>query len=181
MNRTPVSRRLAPALAATLAVALALPAFAQRGDDTRRKSKNGKTEGEIAGVAVALEYGRPSVAGRTVWGELVPYGKVWRTGADEATTITFSKDVEIQGQALAAGTYALFTIPGEGEWTVIFNKAAKQWGAYEYADAQDALRVQVQPAEGEMVEALDFVIEGDRVILRWEKLRVGFGVAAKAS
>lgn len=159
------------------AFALALPAAAQRGDDSSRKSKNGRTEGSIAGVDVTVEYGRPQVRGREIWGQIVPYGKVWRTGADEATTITFSKDATVEGQKLPAGTYALFTIPGENEWQVVFNKTARQWGAFEYDAAQDALRVAVKPETGENVEALDFVVEGDQVVVRWEKVRVGFRVA----
>ena len=159
-----------------LALTLALPALAVRGDDAKRKSKNGKTEGTIGGVAVAVEYGRPSVAGRAVWGGLVPWGQVWRTGADEATTIKFAKDVLIEGKKLAAGTYALFTIPGATEWTVIFNKTAEQWGAFDYDSKQDALRVPVKAGATAPVESLDFVIDGNRVVLRWEKLAVGFEV-----
>jgi len=160
-----------------LAFVLALPAFAGRGDDAKRKSKNGKTEGAIAGVQVVVEYGRPSVAGRAIWGALVPYGKIWRTGADEATTISFSKDVLVQGQKLAAGTYALFTIPGEKEWTVVFNKTAEQWGAYDYDEKQDALRVTAQPGRvSTPTESLDFVIQDDDVVMRWENVTVGFAV-----
>lgn len=156
-----VRRTLIGLTTLALALAVALPAFAGRGDDAKRKSKNGKTEGTIAGVAVTLEYGRPNVAGREIWGKLVPWGQVWRTGADEATTITFGKDVLVEGQKLAAGTYALFTIPGEGEWTVVFNRTAEQWGAYDYDAKQDALRVTVKPgATAAPVESLDFVIEG---------------------
>lgn len=162
----------------TIALALALPLAAQRGDDAKRKSKNGKTEGKAGGAAVTIEYGRPNVGGRAVWGSLVPYGQVWRSGADEATTISFDRDVKIEGQALAKGTYALFTIPGESSWTVIFNKTAKQWGSYDYDAKQDALRVTVTPKAGEPVEALDFVIDGDAVVLRWEKVTVPFKVAA---
>jgi hypothetical protein len=175
-----IRRQLVSLTTLGLALALALPAFAVRGDDAKRKSKNGKTEGTIAGVAVAVEYGRPSVAGRAVWGALVPWGQVWRTGADEATTITFAKDVLVEGQKLAAGTYALFTIPGEKEWTVVFNKTAEQWGAYDYDAKQDALRVTVQPGATEPVESLDFVIDGGRVVLRWEKVAVGFEVKPAA-
>ena len=164
-----------------LALALALPALAARGDDAKRKSKNGRTEGSIAGVQVVVEYGRPNVSGRAIWGQLVPYGQVWRTGADEATAITFAKDVLVEGQKLAAGTYALFTIPGEKEWTVIFNRTAEQWGAFDYDAKQDALRVTVKPAAAAApVESLDFVIEGARVALRWEKLAVGFEVKPAA-
>jgi hypothetical protein len=157
---------------------LALPAFAQRGDDADRPSKNGKTEGKIGAVTVTIEYGRPNVKSRKIWGDLVPYGKVWRTGANEATTITFDKDVTIEGKPLAAGTYALFTIPTEDKWTWIFNKTAKQWGAFKYDQAQDALRVEVEPAVHEPVEEMTFLIQDDKVILRWEKRAVEFHVAA---
>ncbi|MBZ0089000.1 MAG: DUF2911 domain-containing protein [Thermoanaerobaculia bacterium] len=164
-----------------LALALALPALAVRGDDAKRKSKNGKTEGTVAGVQIVLEYGRPNVAGRAIWGALVPYGKIWRTGADEATTISFSKDVLVQGQKLAAGTYALFTIPGEKEWTVVFNKTAEQWGAYDYDEKQDALRVTAKPGQASTpVESLDFVVDDDDVVMRWENVTVGFSVKPAA-
>ena len=173
--------RRAPYLAALLIAALPLVApaarAAERGDDSQRKSKNGRTEGTVAGVQVRLDYGRPAVQGRAIFGALVPYGKVWRTGADEATTITFGRDVAIEGQRLAAGTYALFTIPGADEWTVIFNRTAQQWGAFKYQEAEDALRVKVKPGTTEAVEQLDFVLDGDRVVLRWEKVAVGFRVA----
>ncbi|MDH3403550.1 MAG: DUF2911 domain-containing protein [Acidobacteriota bacterium] len=157
---------------------VALPVLAGRGDDANRKSKNGKTAGTIDEVEVTVEYGRPNVKDREIWGALVPYGKVWRTGADEATAITFGADVLVEGQALAAGTYGLFTIPGESEWTFIFNNVAEQWGAFDYSDAEDALRVDVTPQASEHVEAMDFAIEGSSVVLRWEKLAVGFSVAA---
>ncbi len=155
----------------------ALPALAQREDDADRASKNGKVEGMIDGVTVTLEYGRPKVKGRTIWGDLVPYGKVWRTGADEATTITFSADVEISGKVLAAGTYALFTEPGENEWTFIFNKVAKQWGSFRHDVGQDALRVTATPKTvGEHVEEMEFVIVDGWVALQWERLAVPFEV-----
>ncbi len=163
------------ALAAGLLVASV--AVAQRGDDSGRASKNGRTEGEIDGVGIVVEYGRPNVKEREIWGALVPYGKVWRTGADEATTITLAADATIEGEGLPAGTYALFTIPGEDEWTVIFNKVAKQWGAFRYDEAEDALRVTVTPTEGEHVESLDFVADDDAVVLRWEKLEVPIEVS----
>lgn len=156
----------------------ALPALAERGDDANRASKNGKTEGSVDGVSVTLEYGRPKVKGRTIWGGLVPYGKVWRTGADEATTITFGQDVTVEGEKLPAGTYGLFTIPGEEGWTVIFNQVAQQWGAFKYDSAKDVLRVTVQPRPHEPVEEMDFVLDGDQVVLRWEKLAVPFTVKA---
>ena len=159
----------------TAILVTALPAVAQRADDADRASKNGKVEGTIDGVTVTLEYGRPNVKGRTIWGGLVPYGKVWRTGADEATTITFSADVEIGGETLAAGTYSLYTEPGENEWTVIFNEVAEQWGT-RYDAGQDALRVTATPKAVDHVEAMDFEIVDSWVVLRWEKLAVPFEV-----
>ncbi len=163
--------------AVTLAL-IALPVLAERGDDANRKSKNGKTEGTIDGVEITLEYGRPNVKGREIWGGLVPHAKVWRTGADEATTISFPAEVTIQGEKLAAGTYGLFTVPGEGEWVFVFNSVADQWGAFSYDAGKDALRVTAKPMAAEHVESMEIVIEGSSVVLRWEKLAVGFEVAA---
>lgn len=160
------------------ALLIALPLAAQRGDDADRVSKNGRTEGEIDGVGVVLEYGRPNVKERKIWGGLVPHGEVWRTGANEATTIELGADVKIEGESLAAGKYSVFTVPGEGDWTVVFNKVASQWGAFNYDKNEDALRVTVKPGECEHVEAMDFVIEDSSVVLRWENVAVAFDVAA---
>jgi hypothetical protein len=155
-----------------------MPALAQRGDDSKRKSRNGKAEGVIDGVNVTVEYGRPNVKGRSVWGGLVAYDKIWRTGSDEATTIAFSKDVTVEGKKLAAGAYGLFTVPGKAEWTFVFNSVAKQWGHYKYDKGKDVLRVQVKPAASGHVEELTFKVDGNKVVLHWEKLKVGFTVAA---
>ena len=152
--------------------------WAARGDDKERKSKNGKVEGVAGGAQVVVEYGRPNVSGRKIFGALVPYGQVWRAGADEATTISFDKNVAIEGQALAAGRYGLFLIPTEGEWTVVFNKVADQWGAFKYDPASDALRIAVKPAAHEMVETLEYAVAGDRVEMRWDTVAVGFSVKA---
>ena len=161
-------------LIAALLIISVMPAVAQRGDDAKRLSKNGKVEGTIDGVNVTLEYGRPKVKGRQIWGGLVPFDKVWRTGADEATTFTISKDTCVEGKKLAAGTYSLFTIPGKTEWTIIFNKVAKQWGAFKYDSGQDALRVKVKPEAAEHVEEMTFKIIGNKVVLLWEKQSVSF-------
>ncbi|MEM7356600.1 MAG: DUF2911 domain-containing protein [Acidobacteriota bacterium] len=165
-------------LVALLALLFALPALAGREDDAQRASKNGKTTGTIGGAEVSIEYGRPKVKGREIWGGLVPYGKVWRTGADEATTITFSCDVTIEDQKLAAGTYALFTVPGADQWQFVFNRVAEQWGAYRHDAKEDALRVAAQPSSSEHVEAMQFAIDGSQVMLHWEKLAIGFSVEA---
>ena len=149
-----------------------VPSLAERGDDAERASKNGKAEGSIDGVEVTLEYGQPNVKSRAIWGGLVPYDEVWRTGANEATTISISEDVMVEGKELAAGTYGLFTIPGESEWVVIFNKVSEQWGAMKYDEGEDVLRVTVEPEGAEFVETMDFVVDGSDIVLRWEKLAV---------
>src|SRR5437773_12011574 len=89
---------------------------------------------------VTIDYSRPAVKGRQIWGALVPYDKVWRTGANEATIISFSDDVTVNGQPLPKGSYSFHTIPGKDEWTLIFNKVDKQWGSFSYDEKQDALR-----------------------------------------
>lgn len=93
---------------------------------------------------ITLTYSRPNVKGRKIFGGLEPYGKVWRTGANSATVITFTDDVTIEGNKVPAGEYALFTIPDSKEWTVILNKTTKQWGAYEYKEADDFLRFKIK-------------------------------------
>ena len=156
-----------------LACLLVAPAaFAQRADDADRASKNGRTAATIDSVDIVIEYGRPNVKGREVWGKLVPYDKVWRTGANEATTISFSSDVAVEGEALSAGKYSLFTVPGADQWTVIFNNVAEQWGAFGYDPDQDALRVTVTPVEIEHVESMDFVADDSTIMFRWAKLGV---------
>lgn len=136
-----------------------------------------KAQGAIGAATVTINYGSPSVRGRQIWGALVPYGEVWRTGANEATTFEVSKDVMIEGKKLAAGKYGLFTIPTEGKWTIIFNTVPDQWGAYNYDASKDALRVEVSPQMlTEPVEAMEFAVEAGQVVLRWEKLAVPFKV-----
>lgn len=141
---------------------------------------------KIGSTDVSVKYSSPSVKGRKIWGELVPYGKVWRTGANEATTITFSKDVSIEGQPLKAGTYSLFTIPTENEWTIVFNKTDKQWGAFKYEEAQDALRVKTKPMAAKAMNErmkIDITPKGKNagvVTIMWENLAVPFTVKTAA-
>jgi hypothetical protein len=166
-------------LVAILAVVLAAsPLAAERADDSKRKSKNGLASATIDGVEITVEYGRPNVKGREIFGSLVPYGKIWRTGADEATTISFSSGVTIEGKALAAGTYSLFTVPGDESWEIVFNSVADQWGSYNYDASNDVLRVSVEPTESEFVESLTFGIGDGHVGLHWANLGVAFEVAA---
>ena len=134
--------------------------------------------GKSGDATITVSYSQPAVKGRKIWGDLVPFDKVWRTGANDATTIEFTKDVKIEGQALKAGTYALFTIPTEGgEWTIIFNKTAKQWGSYDYKDKEDALRVKVKSEKSKsFAERLTFDVKDKNVMMCWENLCVSFKV-----
>jgi len=130
---------------------------------------------------VTITYSRPGVKGRKIWGGLVPYGAVWRTGANSATTIQVTEDVLVEGQPLPAGTYSLHTIPGEKEWTLIFNKDANQWGSYSYDAAKDAVRVKVTPIPGQAQEWMQFrfedpTISSARIVLAWENLQVPFTI-----
>ncbi len=154
--------------------------YAQQ-DKSKRPSPPAKAEATIGDLQVTIEYNSPAVKGRTVWGNLVPYGKVWRTGANEATTFSISHDAQVQGHHLPAGKYALFTIPGEEEWVLIFNKVADQWGAYNYNEKEDALRVAAKAGSSpEFNERLTFEIATRETVgfvnLKWENLAVGFSV-----
>lgn len=130
-------------------------------------------EGRIGNKEVKVQYGSPSVRNRIIWGDLLPYDEVWRTGANEATFVEFSEDVTVEGEQLKAGKYSLFTIPQEsGNWTVIFNE---EWdllhGHYQYKEEKDVLRVEVAPQWEENVqEDLVITVEEDGLLVRWEKL-----------
>src|SRR5947209_2214703 len=135
---------------------------------------------------IKIDYSRPAVKGRAIWGALVPYDQVWRTGANEATQISFSDDVTINGQPLPKGTYSLHTIPGKDSWTLIFNKTAKQWGSFNYDAAQDALRVTVKPKPAPYAEVFtigfpDVTPDTATVVLRWADLSVGFTVGTSST
>jgi hypothetical protein len=135
---------------------------------------------------ITINYNRPGVKGRAIWGALVPYDQVWRTGANEATTIQFSDDVWIDGNKLAKGLYSLHTIPNPTEWTVIFNSVAEQWGSYSYDAAKDALRIKVTPQTAEHREWLTFEVpelttDTAKIAIRWEKIVVPFTVDTKST
>ena len=128
---------------------------------------------------VTISYHRPGVKGRKIWGELVPSGQVWRAGANEATTISYTEDVTIEDQPLRAGTYSLFAVPGEKEWTLVFNREVKQWGAFDYKESKDALRVKVSPKPCPPEEWLSFrfrdlTLNSAVAVLAWERLEVPF-------
>lgn len=150
--------------------------FAQ-GEKKAAASPPAKAMGKAGAATINISYSQPAVKGRKVWGDLVPMGQVWRTGANNATVFETDKDIKVEGQALKAGKYALFTIPNEKEWTIIFNKKSDQWGAYNYSDKDDALRVKVKSeAAKEMMERLTFDVKDNKVMFAWDKLMVGFKV-----
>lgn len=133
-----------------------------RANDEVRPSPNAAVSQTVGTTVIDVHYGRPSLRDRSVFTEgadLAPAGEVWRTGANEAPTFSTSAPVLIEGQALPAGTYALFSIPGDDEWTVIFNNTAQQWGAFRYDEAEDALRVTVEPVEAPMQEQFQIRFE----------------------
>jgi hypothetical protein len=148
-----------------------------------RASQHAQVLQKIGITNITLNYHRPLVGGRKVWGKgnLVPYGDVWRAGANENTTITFSDPVTVEGQPLAAGTYGLHMIPGENEWIVIFSKTATAWGSFSYKKDEDALRVTVKPQTSDFHEALTYDFDDPKpgaatVTMRWEKVAVPFKV-----
>ncbi len=175
-------KRLLP-VAVGLAVLLAASAsFAQSTQlNIPRDSQRASVTQRVGITDITVNYHRPLVKGRTIWGKVVPYGQVWRAGANENTTITFTDAVTIEGKPLEKGTYGLHMIPNEKEWTVIFSKVNSAWGSFTYKEAEDALRVNVKPQAAEMEEALAYEIdqptENSAVItMRWEKVAVPFKV-----
>lgn len=144
-------------------------------DAEERASPLMTAEGSIGNKTISLQYGAPSINERTIWGDLVPYEEVWRTGANEATYLNFSEDVMVEGEELAAGKYSLFTIPREeGDWTIIFNS---EWnlehGHYQYKEENDVLRVDVTPVwEENSQEQLSIDVESPGIVIRWEKVKL---------
>lgn len=151
---------------------LELPRQSQRAEITQR----------IGITDITIHYHRPLAKDRKVWGDLVPYGQVWRAGANENTTITFSDPVMVEGKPLEKGTYGLHMIPNADEWTVIFSKNSTSWGAFTYNQAEDALRVSVKPKVADMHNALTYdfdELQPDSAVveLEWEKIAVPFKVS----
>ncbi len=149
--------------------------------DLPRDSQHAQITQKIGITNITIDYHRPLVKGRKIFGGLEPYGKVWRAGANENTTIAFSDAVSIEGKPLAAGTYGLHMIPTENEWTVVFSKAATAWGSFSYDEKEDALRVTVKPQTADFHEALTYDFDdpkpnGATVTMRWDKVAVPFKV-----
>jgi hypothetical protein len=150
---------------------LNIPRVSQRASVTQR----------IGLTDITIVYHRPAVGGREIWGKTVPYGKVWRAGANENSTITFSDDVTVEGKPLTAGAYGLHAIPDKDQWTVIFSKNSTSWGSFSYDQKEDALRVNVKPHAAEAFEQLTYTFEDVKpesavATMRWEKLAVPFQI-----
>lgn len=151
---------------------MSVNAFAQ--DTKKPASPPATATGKIKDANITIAYSSPSVKGRTIWGGLEAYDKVWRAGANEATTFETDKDITVQGKKLPAGKYSFFLIPKEsGTWTAIFNKEPKQWGAYKYEEAKDALRVDVKtkPLQARQ-ETLVYKVNPNGFSMDWDKISV---------
>ena len=169
--RVHVARNVAVGL---VVLATAVTLGAQR----QRASPHEKTDATIGGAKISIEYGRPYVKGRKIFGELVPFGKVWRTGADEATTIVIDRAIMFGKVHMTPGTYTLYTIPGEAEWTLIINKQTGQWGT-QYDEAQDLGRVTAKPEKlAAPVEQHTIKLapsaNGGTLTIEWADTRVSF-------
>lgn len=133
--------------------------------------------GKINGATISINYSSPGVKGRQIWSGLVPFDKVWRAGANEATTFETDKDLTIEGKKLPAGKYSFFIIPNEKECIIIFNKDVKQWGAYKYDASKDQLRVSVKPqVVDSSIERLIYTINKNAVVLSWEKWNIPISI-----
>lgn len=162
---------------ATAGVFLSSGLFAQ-GDKSNRPSPPATATGKVGGATVTINYSSPAVKGREIWGALVPYDKVWRAGANEATIFETDKDIKVEGKTLKAGKYSLYAIPGEKEWTMIFNSQTGQWGIKMNGEttedpAKDVLRVTVKPQKSKSFsERLAYTVEKNGFALLWGNLEV---------
>ncbi len=153
-------------------------------EQAKRASPHEQVSAVFDGKKVTIDYGRPLKKGREIFGKLVPFGEVWRTGADEATTITTEANLNIGGLKLPKGTYSLFTLPTEKEWTLIVNKNAKQWGAYSYDAKQDVGRTKLSVAASPtVVEQFTIALEAQgkkgTLKLSWDKTVASVAISAE--
>lgn len=141
--------------------------------DTTKKSIKCAAIGKIGSANIRINYYSPGVRGRIIWGGVVPMDEVWVTGAHSATNIEIDKPFVITGKKIAAGTYAIFTIPSSGEWTFILNKNYQQHLSDEYDAKDDLLRLKIKPAvTAHVTERLQYFIEADKLVIAWEKIRL---------
>ena len=175
-------RVLAVAALATAALASAAGAQLQ----LPRPSPKATVTQQLGLTDLSLSYSRPGVKGRTIWGELVPLDKPWRTGANEATTFTTSDEITFGGQKLPAGTYSIVTVPGKDSWVVALNRDVELWAKTQYDEKKDVLRVTAKPAAAEQAEWMFLGFENltpnsADLVLRWEKLRVAVPITVDAN
>ena len=172
------SRKIQSRFVLSLAAVLMTSIVWAQGDKANRASPPAVAKGEVNGAAISIDYSSPAVKNRKIFGELHPYGEVWRAGANEATIFETSKDIKVEGKALPAGKYSLYAIPGEKEWTIIFNKQTGQWGvkrggATSRDPQQDAITVQVKPKKSQQLqERLVYDVNNKGFVLRWENVEV---------
>lgn len=153
-----------------------------QGDKASRPSPPATASGKVGGANITISYGSPSVKGRKIWGELVPYGKAWRAGANEATIFETDKAINVGGKDLPAGKYSLFAVPGENEWQFIFNSQTGQWGIKRGGEANrdpanDVLTVSAKPVKSSSTnERLAYEVTSPGVVLKWENLEVPIAI-----
>ena len=141
-----------------------------------RPSPPDQVSASIGSATVTIDYSQPSAKGRNVFGGLQKFGKVWRTGANEASWIEVTADVTIQGKKLPKGKYGLFTIPGEDEWIIILSKNWDHWGTQYSGEKNDALRVKAKPTKNAHTEKFTITMNGNIVSMAWDKTRVDFEI-----
>ncbi len=142
------------------------------GSKENRPSPYATDSTTIGSTKLAIKYSSPGVKKREIWGELVPFGNMWRTGANEATVLSTTEDIKLNGQLLPKGKYAIFTIPDSHKWTIIFNSDWNQWGAYNYDESLDALRLEIQPQKvKDHQERMKFSFEKNALKFHWENLQ----------
>ncbi|NVK28026.1 MAG: DUF2911 domain-containing protein [Flavobacteriia bacterium] len=164
----------------TLAL-VALMGLSANAQDLPQPSPSANVMQRVGLTDVEITYSRPAMRGRTIFGDLVPFGEMWRTGANKATAISFSTDVEIEDQKVEAGTYSLFTIPNKDSWTIILNKNTELWGVDGYSEDMDVIRFEVAPEKGMKLESMRISVEnvsndGADIVIAWAETQARFGI-----
>ncbi len=167
---------LQTSLTSFLLISFVFGVYAQK-DKSQRPSPPAQVSQAVGDAMVTIDFSQPSKKGRIIFGDLVKFGEVWRTGANETSWIELSKEMKIEGKTLAAGKYGLYTIPGEEEWVIIFNTVWSGWGAYDYKKKDDVLRIKV-PVEklDSVVEKFTINIEGGDVTMAWDQTQITFTI-----
>jgi len=168
-------------LIGSLLLLFSISLFAQQNLTLPDASQHATVMQQVGLTEIKIDYHRPGVKGREIWGALVPYNQVWRAGANENTTISFSKDVIIAGQKVPAGTYGLHMIPTETDWTIILSRDFRAWGSFFYIEANDLMRFTVKPQSADFQEWLIYSFDevtpnSTTASLKWDKLKIPFNI-----